>query len=73
MWIGMNLGKLVVEIPETIYRPQRFPGLVIHIEQPEKASILLFSSGKIVITGLKDKDQINPVVKKIQELISIDK
>ena len=34
------------------YHPDRFPGLIMRIENPH-ATLLIFSSGKMVITGLK--------------------
>lgn len=48
-----------------IYEPEQFPGIILRIKRPFKASILLFDSGKAVIAGLKASSQIRPVVKKL--------
>jgi TATA-box binding protein (TBP) (component of TFIID and TFIIIB) len=45
-----------------------FVGLV----QPFKTSVLVFASGKIVITGLKSSEQIEQVIKRIKGLLSFE-
>ena len=39
------------------YEPELFPGLMYHIKKP-KIIVLVFSSGKIVITGAKQREDI---------------
>ena len=39
------------------YNPEMFPGLIYHMSEP-KIVLLIFSSGKIVLTGAKDKSEI---------------
>ena len=39
------------------YEPTLFPGAVLRVENP-KVVFLLFRSGKVVITGAKDIEQI---------------
>jgi len=50
----LNLGAIVVglELEGMEYEPEVFPGLVYRIEEP-KSAILIFSSGRLVITGGK--------------------
>ncbi len=51
-----------------IYEPEQFPGAILRVKYPFKASILIFASGKTVITGLTSTKQIEPIVKEIQKL-----
>ena len=55
----INLNKVVVTLNlENIeYEPEQFPGLVYRIQDP-KIVALLFSSGKIILTGGKNMDDI---------------
>jgi len=46
------------------YNPERFPGLIMRISEP-KATFLIFSTGKMVITGLRRADEAAPGVKKV--------
>jgi transcription initiation factor TFIID TATA-box-binding protein len=50
----LNLGAIVVglELEGMEYEPEVFPGLVYRIDEP-KSAILIFSSGRLVITGGK--------------------
>ncbi|MEM3823889.1 MAG: hypothetical protein QXH87_03050 [Candidatus Bathyarchaeia archaeon] len=54
-----------------IYEPEQFPAAIIKlpINQTAKATILLFSSGKLVCTGLKDTKQIEKAMTKIEPLL----
>jgi len=53
-----------------IYEPEQFPGAILRIQQPFKTSILVFASGKIVITGLTSSQQIEPVIQQIGKLLA---
>lgn len=50
----LNLGAIVIglELEGMEYEPEVFPGLVYRITDP-KSAILIFSSGRLVITGGK--------------------
>jgi transcription initiation factor TFIID TATA-box-binding protein len=52
-----------------IYEPEQFPGAILRIKQPFKTSVLLFASGKAVITGLKSQTEIEPTIQALQNLI----
>jgi transcription initiation factor TFIID TATA-box-binding protein len=56
---SINLNKLVITLNlENIeYEPEQFPGLVYRLTDP-KIVALLFSSGKIILTGGKNLDDI---------------
>ncbi|KKM20399.1 hypothetical protein LCGC14_1645830, partial [marine sediment metagenome] len=53
---------------DTEYNPERFPGLIMKIKEP-KATFLIFSTGKMVVTGLKRADDASPGVKKVMKNI----
>jgi transcription initiation factor TFIID TATA-box-binding protein len=51
--------------------PEQFPGLVYRLSDP-KVVILLFGSGKLVITGgKKPEDMVNAVDRIVEELNSL--
>jgi len=56
---NINLNKVVMSLNlENIeYEPEQFPGLVYRLSDP-KIVALLFSSGKIILTGGKNMDDI---------------
>jgi len=55
----INLNKLVITLNlENIeYEPEQFPGLVYRLKDP-KIVALLFSSGKIILTGGRDLEDV---------------
>jgi len=54
----LNLNFLSLELENTEYEPEQFPGLVYKLENPT-ATFLLFSNGKLVCTGTKNSQQLN--------------
>ena len=60
----IDLTKIARKFEDAEYNPERFPGLVLRITDP-KATFLIFSTGKMVITGLRIADEASPGVKKI--------
>ncbi|MCW4028337.1 MAG: hypothetical protein NWE92_01655 [Candidatus Bathyarchaeota archaeon] len=67
----LNLERLC-EGEKTIYEPEQFPGAILRLETPNKSSILIFASGKTIITGLKESNQIEQVIQKLQGLIELN-
>lgn len=62
--IGMrlDLNFLAIHLENTEYEPEQFPGLVYKL--PElNATFLLFSNGKLVCTGTKNKPQLELAMK----------
>lgn len=48
-----------------IYEPEQFPGIIAQVQLPNrKVSMLIFSSGKIVLPGLKTVSEIETVFEK---------
>jgi transcription initiation factor TFIID TATA-box-binding protein len=54
---AINLNTIAVRfnLDRVEYEPEQFPGLVCRLENP-KVVALLFSSGKLIITGGKELD-----------------
>jgi len=65
---GINFEELS-EKTKIIYEPEQFPGAILRIMDPFVCSILVFSSGKVVLTGLKSQTQIEPTIEKLKEII----
>jgi len=59
-----NLNILALELPNTEYEPEQFPGLVYKLDEPT-ATFLLFSNGKLVCTGTKNRAQLNDSMKQL--------
>jgi transcription initiation factor TFIID TATA-box-binding protein len=57
----INLVSIARKYSDTSYHPERFPGLVMRHASP-KGTCLIFSSGKMVITGLRTSDEAPRVV-----------
>ena len=55
-----------------MYEPEQFPGLIYRMKHP-KAVMLLFSSGKLVCTGVKKEDDVYEAVHRIRHMLEEDK
>lgn len=62
----INLNKIAVgfNLDRIEYEPEQFPGLVYRLEEP-KVVVLLFGSGKLIITGGKQPNDAKEAVNKI--------
>jgi len=60
----IDLNQICRKLPEVEYNPERFPGLVMRIVKP-KATILVFSTGKMVVTGMRQASEAPKVVEKV--------
>ena len=68
--LKLNLNFLALEMENTEYEPEQFPGLVYKI--PEyNATFLLFSNGKLVCTGTKSKQQLEESMKQVLKDVKI--
>ncbi len=64
--IAIGLGLENIE-----YEPEQFPGLVYRLSEP-KVVVLLFGSGKLVVTGgRKPEDAVNAVDRIVEQLKSL--
>jgi transcription initiation factor TFIID TATA-box-binding protein len=62
----LNLNLLALELENTEYEPEQFPGLVYKLVEPT-ATFLLFTNGKLVCTGTKNKKQLEESMKQLQK------
>jgi len=62
----LNLNLLALELENTEYEPEQFPGLVYKLIDPT-ATFLLFSNGKLVCTGTKNKQQLEESMKQLNK------
>ena len=65
----LNLEAVALELEDTEYEPEQFPGLVYRLSDP-KVVLLLFGSGKVVCTGAKTADQALLGVQKTKERLT---
>jgi len=72
--VEVDLEKAAFLLPNTMYEPEQFPGLIHRMDDP-KVVLLVFSSGKMVITGAKSEEDVQRAVeniyKKLKELSCI--
>jgi len=61
--------EMVGEVMDNVmYEPEQFPGLIYRMSDP-KVVFLLFSSGKIVITGGKSEEEVQQAAEKIRAIL----
>ncbi len=69
----LNLDKIAFELENSEYEPEQFPGLVYRMKTP-KAAFLLFSSGKVVCTGVRKVEDIeialDTIFKKLKSIVA---
>jgi transcription initiation factor TFIID TATA-box-binding protein len=65
----LNLEAVALELENTEYEPEQFPGLVFRLGEP-KVVLLLFGSGKVVCTGAKSFEDAKLGVEKTKERLA---
>ncbi|CCQ36676.1 TATA-binding transcription initiation factor [Natronomonas moolapensis 8.8.11] len=67
----LNLNAIAIGfgLEDVEYEPEQFPGLVYRLDTPDVVT-LLFSSGKVVITGTKTPDAAEEALEKISGKLS---
>ncbi len=60
----VNLEKASYLLENSMYEPEQFPGLIYRMREPSVV-LLIFSSGKMVITGAKEEREVEEAVYKI--------
>ena len=64
--MDLNLNNLAMQLENTEYEPEQFPGLVYKLMEA-KATFLLFSNGKVVCTGTRGEDEVYGALDKLIE------
>ncbi len=65
----INLDLAVTVLENAIYEPEVFPGLVYNSFNPVKSVFLIFSTGKIVFTGIRKEIIIEPALINLGRLL----
>ena len=69
----INLDRALFKLSDTIYEPEVFPGLIYRSNSPVKSVFLIFSTGKVVCTGIHEKNDIEPALKSLGRLFDKEK
>ncbi len=64
--ICVDLERAALTLENSMYEPEQFPGLIHRMDEP-RVVLLIFGSGKMVITGAKREEEVYEAVKRIYE------
>jgi transcription initiation factor TFIID TATA-box-binding protein len=67
--LDLNAVAIGLGIENVEYEPEQFPGLLYRFKSPNVV-ILLFSSGKVVVTGAKEESEVFEGVEQIVQKLS---
>lgn len=65
---SMNLSDVVHRLDNFSYEPEIFPAIIFKIDKNRTVTCLIFSTGKIVIVGIKSFEEIDEIIKKIYDV-----
>lgn len=65
---SLDLKRICIRARNGEYNPRRFPALIMRIRCP-KVTSLVFSSGKLVVTGAKSEESARLAARKIARII----
>ncbi|RDD52586.1 hypothetical protein BA065_00995 [Nanoarchaeota archaeon NZ13-N] len=66
----LPLDKIAIELENASYDPENFPGLIYRIETNEKkVTILMFNSGKLIITGIKSSKEAKKYIEELRKTL----
>jgi transcription initiation factor TFIID TATA-box-binding protein len=64
----VNLDLLAMECENTEYEPEQFPGLIFRLAEP-KTVMLIFKSGRMIITGAKTPAQAKLAAERTRDIV----
>jgi len=64
----VDLEEAADVLDKIMYEPEQFPGLIYRMTEP-KVVLLIFASGKLVITGAKREEQVYEAADKIRAIL----
>ena len=64
----VDLEKCAITLTRTMYEPEQFPGLIYRMDVP-KVVILVFATGKLVITGAKTEQDVSEAYEKLHKTL----
>ena len=62
------MEKAARVLDNIMYEPEQFPGAIYRMDEP-KVVILIFSTGKLVITGAKREEQAREAAEKMRDIL----
>ncbi|MCD6263614.1 TATA-box-binding protein [Candidatus Bathyarchaeota archaeon] len=65
---GVDLNRAVEVLDNIMYEPEQFPGAIYRMEEP-KVVILIFSQGKLVVTGAKREEEAAMAVERLNTIL----
>ncbi|CAG9326745.1 unnamed protein product [Blepharisma stoltei] len=68
MQCKLDLKQIALKARNAEYNPKRFAAVIMRIREP-KTTALIFSSGKMVVTGAKDETQARNATRKFTRII----
>jgi transcription initiation factor TFIID TATA-box-binding protein len=68
--IELNETSIKLGLEQIEYEPEQFPGLIYRPES-SKGVVLMFSSGKLVITGIQTSDEATDILNNVKRTIGI--
>ena len=66
--IDLNTLTIALGLEQTEYEPEQFPGLVYR-PSDSRCVLLIFASGKVVITGGRSEEEDNQAFKSLQQFL----
>jgi transcription initiation factor TFIID TATA-box-binding protein len=64
----VDLESMADILDDVLYEPEQFPGLIYRMTEP-KVVLLIFASGKLVITGAKREEQVHEAEDKMRSIL----
>lgn len=68
MEMQIDLAKLHMKIPRTLYEPDQFPAVTLRVNKP-KCVFLVFSTGKVVLTGVKSEKSVRLALRTLKKIL----
>jgi transcription initiation factor TFIID TATA-box-binding protein len=68
-YININKLSVTLNLENIEYEPEQFPGLVYRIKDP-RIVVLIFSSGKIILTGGKTLEDVKKGLDLLEEKLA---
>ena len=67
--ICVDLERAALTLDNSMYEPEQFPGLIHRMQYP-RVVLLIFSSGKMVVTGAKREEEVKEAVYRIRDTLA---
>ena len=69
----IDLDLSAITLKNVIFEPEVFPGLIYKCVNPVKCVFLIFNSGNVVLTGIREEKAIEPALINLGRLIRKEK